>query len=270
MSEGFIPDFFSDDSPLYQVITLHSSTLAWEKIHEMAPLLPRGWYELSKFSPADRIEFSHQYWLSKFLFDKEGDQHLADRLDKFFFNLEDIGVYLTQGAKGSPFQAHMVYSLQGDQGFFHGNPPASEETLATLVKRFGHIEFPRDYLAFLTIHDGFNKYLDTGLIRTRDMAKVYQKLQLQLEDRVLLGPDKEEIDSAKLIPFYESIHLHSYQCFFTDWQANDEMYNLYFSPDDYASAHLLDPRLVEENFSFTSFLGWLLFYLEDIWLLNDS
>jgi hypothetical protein len=263
-----VHDFFigdSSDKHFHQVIALHESPdLKWETIRNLAPLLPRGWYELARLSLEDRIEFTHDYWQSKLPFMAELGVAQERKLRNFFQNLEEIGIYVTQAKKGGAFDVHMVYSLKGAAGFFQGSPPATDETLDTLIRLFGHIHFPPDYLAFLCIHDGFSKYTDTGVIKSRDMAKTYQKLQHLLAEEILVSPDGQLIDPENLIPFYESVGLHCYQCFYADWYPVEEMGNVYFSEYDRTMSNFLDPESLEDNLAFPSFIGWLIFYLEDI------
>lgn len=266
MSEH-IHEFIMGDGPdkhFHQVIALHESPdLKWDTISNLAPFLPRGWYELSRLPLEDRIEFTHEYWQSKL----GASAHLERRLNEFFENLDEIGIYITQAKERGPFDVHMVYSLKAAAGFFHGGPPATDETIDTLIKRFGHINFPSDYLAFLHIHDGLSKYTDTGLIKSRDMAQVYQRFQHLLAEEMLVRPDGEVIDPESLIPFYESFGLHCYQCFYADWYPEEEMGNVYFSEYDRSISNFLDLQSFEESLAFPTFVGWLIFYLEDIWHL---
>jgi len=271
MSEGHIHKFFSEgDSQkhFHQVIALHESPeLEWSALSRQMPLLPRGWFELSRLGMEDRIEFTQEYWLSQLPLATSENVHLEKGLREFFENLDEIGIYALQSKKDGSFEMHMVYSQKDATGFFQGSPPATEEAIVSLAKRFGQISFPPDYLAFLRIHDGFSKYTDTGLIKSRDMAQVYQKLQHLLVEEVLVKPDGQLIDPENLIPFYESFGLHCYQCFYTDWYPNDEMGNVYFSEQDRSVSNYHDNQMLEENLAFSSFLEWLVFYLEDIWQL---
>jgi hypothetical protein len=268
MSEH-VHDFFIEDGPekhFHKVIALHESPrLEWEDLKKLIPLLPRGWYELSRLPVEDRIEFTYEYWQSKLPFIASESVHLEKRLSEFFGSLEEIGIYATQAKADGPFDIHMVYALKNNVGFFQGSPPASEEMLDNLIKRFGHIIFPPDYLAFLRIHDGFSKYTDTGLIKSRDMGQVYQRLQHLLVEEILVTPDGQVINPENLIPFYESFGLHCYQCFNTEWYPEEEMGNLYFSENDRSLSNFRDRQNLEENLAFPTFLGWLIFYLEDVW-----
>lgn len=271
MSEH-VHDFFAPEGPtnhFHHVIAIHESPdFGWEHLKSLAPLLPRGWYELAQLKGGDRIEFTHDFWHSKLPFSSRMSIHLERRLNEFFENLDEIGIYLTQVKKGGSFDVHMVYSLKEETGFFQGNPPASEEAIDTLIKNFGHVSLPVDYLAFFRIHDGFSKYTDTGLIKSRDMARVYQRLQHLLGEEILVRPDGEVIDPDNLIPFYESFGLHSYQCFYSDWYPEEEMGNVYFSEHDRSVSNFLDPSRLEENLAFSSFIGWLIFYLEDLHIFD--
>ena len=265
MSEH-IHDFFAGDgfdNTFHQVIALHEEPMAWETLSKQMPLLPRGWYELARLSIEDRIEFTHEYWLAKLPL--LVSVPLEKRLNEFFENLEEIGIWATQVRKGGVFDVHMVYSLKQEMGFFQGGPPATSDTIDALGKRFAHVNLPPDYLAFLQIHDGFSKYTDTGMIRTRDMSQVYQRLQRLLIEDLLVRPDGQVIPVENLIPFYESFGLHCYQCFYADWYPEQEMGNVYFSEANRSISNFLDPHALEENLAFSSFLGWLIFYLEDIW-----
>jgi hypothetical protein len=270
MNEHF-HDFFSEEEPakhFYQVLALHEEQgMEWETISEKIPLLPKGWFELARLPVEDRIEFTQHYWLSKLPFIAGENVYLEQRLSDFFENLEEIGIYATQDKQGSSFDVHMVYTLQNEAGFFQGFPPATEESIEMLRKQFGHINFPPDYLAFLTIHDGFSKYTDTGMIKSKDMARVYQRLRHLLSKEVLVRPDGEVIDPEHLIPFYESFGLHSYQCFYADWYPKTEMGNVFFSEHDRSISNFLESQDLSDNLAFLSFFGWLVFYLEDIWNL---
>ncbi len=266
-----VPDYFTHDHPgqhFNKIISLHEAKdLNWENLSQKMPLLPRGWFELARLPAEDRIEFTREYWHAKLLYMDRDAIHLEKHLNHFFGNIEEIGIFATQGKSGGRFDVHMVYSLKDEGGYFQGFPPASEGALDELKKRFAHIDFPTDYLAFLQIHDGFSKYTDTGLIKSREMAQTYQKLQHLLAKEVLVRPDGSMIDPAHLIPFYESFGLHNYQCFYADWYPKKEMGNVYFSEQERSISDFFDGDDALDSLAFPSFLGWLIFYLEDIWHL---
>ena len=266
MKESF-HDFYDDKgskNQFHHVIALNQEEMAWESLLEKSPGMPRGWYELSRLSKEDRIEFTREYWLGKIPLISIHADYLEGRLYNFFDKMDDIAIFVTQATVKEPFEPHMIYSLTEDRGFFHGSPPISTQGLENLVKQFANISFPPDYLAFLQIHDGFSKYTDTGLIKSFDLSKTFQSLKQSLSETVLIRPDGQILDPNHLIPFYESFGLHCYQCFYSDWYPESEMGNLYFSESNCTVSNFFDRENLEENLAFPTFLEWLLFYLEDI------
>ncbi|NGX62037.1 MAG: hypothetical protein K940chlam9_01530 [Chlamydiae bacterium] len=251
-------------SLFHQVFPLHEVGGKWEELSKKIPLLPRGWFELSCLPREDRVEFTRDYWLTKLPFVCPRGHLLEERLAQFFATCDDVGVFLTQEKPNSPFSVHMVYMLEDDVGFFQGGPPASDETVALVQKQFQSFTLPPDYLAFLQIHDGFSKYTDTGLIKTKNLVRTYQHLQHILSEDLLVRPDGEILNPSSLIPFYESFGLHCYQCFHTGWHPGDEIGNVYFTEYEMTISNYLDEEKLEENLAFTTFLSWLVFYLEDI------
>ena len=266
-----LPSFFEgrDDSKhFHQVIALHEKpSMDWDAVSTLVPTLPRGWYELSQLPVEDRIEFTYSFWQSKLLFSPAVESKVEKCLEDFFSTLEDVGIFVAQVKKDGPFDVHMVYSLKDEAGYFQGYPPASIETIASFAKRLSHVNFPLDYLAFMEIHDGFSKYTDTGIIKTKEMVPIYQRLQRLLSHEFLVRPDGQLINPESLIPFYESFGLHCYQCFYAEWYPGDEMGNVYFSEPERSISNFLDPDGGEGTLAFSSFLEWLVFYLEDIWHL---
>ncbi|MCH9627715.1 MAG: hypothetical protein S4CHLAM2_13570 [Chlamydiales bacterium] len=268
MSEHFHEVYDGGESSrhFHHVIALHNEPdLEWEKLSQQIPLLPRGWFELSRLPVEDRIEFTREFWLAKIPFISPNESHLEERLYTFFESLDTIEIFATQERPDQLLDVHMVYSLKEAAGFFHGSPPATESALDSLIKQFAHVHLPPDYLAFLQVHDGFCKYTDTGVLKSRHMARTFQHLQHLLIEEVLVRPDGQVIDPSSLIPFYESFGLHCYQCFYADWHPEKEMGNLYFSENDRTLSNFLDRTRLEENLAFSTFLAWLVFYLEDIW-----
>ncbi len=248
-----------------KVIALHEEPhLKWEEISKEIPLLSRGWFELSRLPKEDRIEFTREYWFAKLGGSASSEMDFDGRMNLFFEKLDDVGIFATREMSLSPFELHMVYSLKENSGFFHGFPPASAETLANFTKQFGNFSFPPDYLAFLAIHDGFSKYTDTGLLKTRDMARSYLRFQEANEGEVILGPEGQMIDPKSLIPFYESFALHCYQCFCAEWNPANEMGNFYYAEKEERGLEFFYHISLDENFAFTTFLGWFLSYLEGI------
>ncbi|MCH9626039.1 MAG: hypothetical protein S4CHLAM123_12280 [Chlamydiales bacterium] len=264
MSEEF-PEFYSSQY-FQKVIALHASPeIEWEEISKLIPFLPRGWFELARLPVQDRIEFTQDYWLSQIPNDSDKGLRLERQLLDFFENLEEIGIFATQTHQSSFFDVHMVYSLKNGMGFFQGSPPASDEKIEGLINRFERVVLPSDFLAFLRIHDGFSKYTDTGMIPTKDMARIYQRLQRLLADDTLINPEGVALNPNSLIPFYESYGLHCYQCFCTDWLPEGGIGNLFFAEHERTLSHLIDRKNKGKNLAFASFLEWLIFYLEDIY-----
>src|SRR5688572_21398460 len=109
----------SEESPghFFRVLAVHDSKdLSWKDIKRLTPRLPKGWYELTKLSNQDRIEFVRDYWIASMPFHPT----LADFLTHFFGRLNEIGLYITQRTFDDPYEAHLVYGLKNDAGFFQG------------------------------------------------------------------------------------------------------------------------------------------------------
>lgn len=246
----------------HKVMALHEEPLLdWDQLKKQIPLLPRGWYELSRLPKEDRVEFTRDYWFAKLIPHVPPEIGFEERLSSFFEKLDDLAIFVTQEVENNPFEIHMVYCLKDNRGFFHGHPPATEDTLSTFTKQFANFNFPPDYLAFLTIHDGFSKYTDTGLIRTKDIARNYLRFQQVNANEVILSPEGAIVDPKNLIPYYESFALHCYQCFYADWYPAGEMGNIYYA--EKTEADFFSQNFLDENFAFSSYLGWLMCYLED-------
>lgn len=253
------------DHHFHQVIALHETEeWSWQSLTKMAPSLVRGWYELSRLSTEERIEFTYGFWLSKLSFAADHDGALQRKLEQFFDHIEEVGIYLVVQDNRVLAEPHMVYSLKNDAGYFQGAPPADKAALDMVIKSFASVQLPADYLGFLQIHDGFSKYTDTGLIKTRELAKNYQRLQQLFASELLIGPTRERVDPAQLIPFYESFGLHNYQCFHAGWHPKEEIGNVYFSELERAMSNFLDESHLEDNLAFSTFLEWLMFYLDEV------
>lgn len=253
------------DSPrgcFHQVIAPHELLeLSWREVKRLVPNIPKGWFELSALSTQDRIGFVRDYWLSSLPFQPGLDVALL----RFFNSLGDIGLYLTQRTFDEPFEAHLVYALKKDGGFFQGLPPATEADLVSLQKQFGDTVLPADYLAFIQIHNGFAKFTDTGILSSHRVAKFYKEFQEDLlKKEPLLSALGEPINPKMLIPFYESFGFPCYQCFWGEWYPAQEMGNLYYSGLTHTVTDHRNGNASPENQSFPTFLDWLTFYLEGI------
>lgn len=262
-------EFYSDYSEkrphghFHRVLPLHNNPGAsWGEASELAPRLCRGWYELAQLNVEDRIEFTRDFWLSKLPY----GPHLDESLFKFFGCLDDVGVFLTQQKFEDPFQPHIVYSLEDNSGFFHGECPADEREIINLQKDFPKDILPADYLAFLQIHNGFAKLNDTGISPSYKMKESYQSFQK------ILGEGKEPIATAEgifvnpasLIPFYESFGMPFFQCFWSEWYPDQEMGNVYYSVPARRIATCRKKGDCDETMAFETFTDWLMFYLEKI------
>ena len=269
MGKDHVKEYYnqpSDDMPsghFHKVISLNDiSYLQWEDIAAQCPSMPKGWYELSRLSKEDRVQFSCDYWMATLPYHPD----LLESVTGFFSSIVDIRVYITQKLYDDPFAAQLVYILEGDRGFFKGCPPVAERSLDNLKKEFQDFAFPSDYIAFLHIHNGFAKSTDTGIILVEAMRETYQKFQDLLGNVAPLVTSKGTvIDPKTLLPFYESFGLPCFQCFWSEWYPDQEMGNLYYSDITKSISNCYcEQTLPEESMAFPTFSDWLMFYLEKI------
>lgn len=253
------------DEPLrrhfHEVIPLHEEKkLSWEEAQQKVRSLPRGWYELSHLCSLDRIEFVRDFWLSTLPF----VPHVNRFFHEFFHSLDDIGVFILQWREGLSYECEMVYSLKDGSCFYQGMSPADEKEIMLLNDQFGG-HLPKDFLQFLQIHSGFSKHTDTGIFRAQDMPRIHRRfVQDALDQNLLIKCRGQVIDPSDLIPFYESFGLRAYQCFLKEWYPELEMGNVYFSFRDKMISDFQDPNALSDTLAFSSFLDWLIFYLETI------
>lgn len=256
---------YSDASPhghFHAVIPLHEKLeLDWQGASRIAPKLCRGWYELSRLSGEDRIDFTREFWLSKFPY----YPGLNESLTKFFSRVDDIGIFLVQPRNDEPYQVQFVYSLKDNSGFFHGEAPAQESELNALQKLFPAYILPVDYMDFLQIHNGFSKLTDTGILKTSEMEETYQSFQKMLgkEDPIITA-NGTTVNPKSLIPFYKSFGMPFFQCFWSDWYPGAEMGNVYYSNVTKTISDCTKPDGRVETMAFETFVDWLMFYLETI------
>lgn len=262
-----VRDFYtpaSDTGPqsyFHEVIPLEKENLDWEKLHRKASTLPRGWFELACLPVADRIAFTEEFWLAKMPFHPE----FPSFLDKFFDGIDDISIFLVQPKSQAAFEAHMVYSLRADRGFFRAFPPASADSLLQTQRAFGDLMLPQDFQAFFHIHNGFSKATDTGLIRLEQLYPSYRGFQELLAQKDgMVTCEGKTVDPLSLVPFYESFGMPFFQCFWAEWYPEEEMGNVYYS----GVFNTISPKGTKEtgveNMAFTTFTEWLMFYLETI------
>ncbi|MBA3957156.1 MAG: SMI1/KNR4 family protein [Parachlamydiaceae bacterium] len=258
---------FRDDSPkgqFHKVIALHDgdSDLSWESVTRLIPQMSKGWFELAHLPAKDRIEFIGDFWLSKLPF----HPLLAPFLQRFFDSLNDVGVFITQRTYDDPYEASLVYSLKNDSGFFRGALPATEQEISDLQKSFAPNILPNDYYAFLRVHNGFWKTTDcTGLIRSQDMPEKYATFQTLLEQEGSISTSRgKPVNPKALIPFYESFGMPFYQCFWAEWYPEQEMGNVYYSDSTKTIFDVESSDPSAESMAFSTFLDWLMFYMERI------
>jgi hypothetical protein len=248
----------------HKVILLHEEPkLGWEEARKLVPRLCKGWYELAHLTPSDRIEFTRDFWLSKLPYHPK----LSDFLVHFFASLDDILIILTQQKFDDPFEAQLIYSIKKDVGFFRGHLPASDDEIIQLKKDFIEYTLPADYVAFLQIHNGFSKTTDcTGLTKSTKMKENYQQFQATLAKENSITTNRGiVVNPDTLIPFYESFGMPFLQCFWGEWYPENEMGNVYYSGTTKTISDVEGGELFSESMSFTTFLDWLMFYMEVVY-----
>jgi len=250
------------NSHYHLVIALNEAPdIEWPLIHAKVPLLPRGWFELARLTVKDRVEFTRDFWIKKLPY----HPYLHEFIVEFFSFIEDIQIFLVQQKFDDPFEAHLVYCLKKDNGFFKGYPPALESDLLQLQADFPDVIFPKDYLAFLEVHNGLCKTTDcTGIFRSHLMKDYYDKFQKDLEDKEISSEEGTMVNPKSLIPFYESFGMPFYQCFFKEWYPEDEMGNVYYSGNTNTISDVKNKDPSREAMAFPTFSDWLTFYLEAI------
>ncbi len=73
-----------------------------------------------------------------------------------------------------PMDAELVYSLADGSTFFRGKPPCGDGDIQELRNEID-VSFPRDYLSFLKIHNGFGKLSEMGLLEIQELADVRRR-----------------------------------------------------------------------------------------------
>jgi hypothetical protein len=247
----------------HEVIALHKiPATSYVELLLKTPQLPRGWYELAHLSKRDRLEFVSEFWLSKLPY----HPMLTAFIASFFASLDDISIFLVQQKWDDPFYAEMVYSLSNNRGFFRGAIPANDNDLVALQKMFPQYILPRDYLAFLQIHNGFCKATDcTGILPAGNVYPLYSQIHSGLSEQEMITSTANMVVNPKsLIPFYESFGMPFYQCFWGEWYPDQEMGNVYYSLKNKRVSDVRAGKGSPENMAFATFIDWLIFYLEPI------
>lgn len=247
---SLVRQFFKEDQ--FKEVRFLSDELhaPWAEISAIAFDLPRGWFELSRLSAQDRIEFTRDYWLDTLPYHPRAHPGFFE----FFEQLDDVAVVLMQRRDGEPFDAELVYSLADNRSFFRGKPPCTEAV---------EMNLPRDYLAFLQIHNGFGKLSEMGLLEVEEIAYAKRRvMDLLIKTKKRVKSGVIDVDPGALIPFYEVLGLSSFQCFYTDWYPGSEMGNVYLSGIDYTLSDVRDKKTWTENLAFPTFSEWLVYYLQ--------
>lgn len=240
-----------------EVISLQDSPLlGFHEAKEKAPLLSKGWYELSELKRQDRIDFTEQYWLKTLPYFPSVDE----KIRSFFASLDDVGVYLTKKHPSAPFECELVYSVSDGSTFFHGGPPLMESR----IFQYRHpleVILPEDYLNFFKIHNGFRKYTDTGIFKLEEVQDRAIGLRFSMDQSEMeVKLHNKLVDPSTLIPFYQSFSRDSYQVFLTSWHPTCSFGNVLL---DLGEGFIADYK-VKENLAFPSFLDWLVHYLEGV------
>lgn len=257
---------YADDTPkghFHSVIPLHEAPdIDWSSLKALVPTLCKGWYELAQLPVQDRIDFTHEFWTAKLPY----HPRLTEALNHFFSSLDDIGIFLTQKKFEDPFEAHFVYSIKDNSGFFRGAPPAMPAQLDELKAALPSFILPADYQAFLAIHNGFNKTTDvTGLISAEAIPAYFHTFQKQLEgEPPVTTRQGKAVNPHMLLPFYESFGMPYFQCFWGEWYPDNEIGNVYYSADTRVISDVSGDSNTPENMSFATFSDWLIFYLDKI------
>lgn len=113
----------------------------WEEISKKAPDLPRGWFELSRVSAQDRIDFTRDFWLDRIPYHPSAHPAFFE----FFEQLDDVGVVLSRRKDGVPFVSELVYSLADNSTFFRGRPPCKDREIEELKNEIEE-RLPQDFL----------------------------------------------------------------------------------------------------------------------------
>lgn len=225
----------------------------WDEASKKAPDLPRGWFELSRVSPQDRVEFTRDFWLDRMPYHPSAHPAFFE----FFEQLDDVAVVITRRKGDELFVSELVYSLADGSTFFRGKPPCKEGDLHELKNEID-VSLPHDYLSFVKIHNGFGKLSEMGLFEIEEIAHARRRVM----DLLLQTDKRVQADPGALIPFFEALGLSSFQCFYTDWYPGSEMGNVYLSGIDYTLSDVSDKKGWAENLAFPTFSEWLAYYLQ--------
>ena len=258
---SLVRQFFSGskDNPFREVRFLsEENNGSWEEISKIAFNLPRGWYELSRVSEQDRVEFTRDFWLDRLPYHPSAHPAFFE----FFEQLDDVVVVLTRRVEDEPMDGELIYSLADNSSFFRGRPPCTEADIQELQREID-VNLPRDFLSFLKIHNGFGKLSEMGLLESEEMGSARRRvIEMFLKTAKRVRSGDVDVDPGALYPFYEVCGLSSFQCFFSDWYPGSEMGNVYLSGVDYTISDVSHKKSWVENLAFPTFSEWLSYYLQ--------
>jgi hypothetical protein len=250
-----IREFFRTDKtqePHFQEVRFlqEETEASWDEVSKSG--IPRGWFELSRVSVADRVDFTREFWLGRLPYHPVATKGI----EEFFNRLDDIGVVLTRQTREEPWRGELIYSLGDNSSFFRGLAPASEKMILSETRRLGR-DLPRDFRAFLHVHDGFGKLTELGLLPVEQMEEARRNLidRIVRSDK-LLRAGETVVDPHSLYPFYQEYD-GSGQCFISEWYPGSEMGNVYFSGIDYILSDTTDRKAWSEHLAYPTFLEWL-------------
>ena len=230
--------------------------MGWEKLVQICPTLPQGWFELISLAVADRIELMREHWLLKM----SAHPKIQEATTDFFLSLDYLGVFLTQLTYDDPFEAELVYQVSGTGCFFRGKPGATPEGVASLQKEFAEYLLPVEYTSFLQIHDGFANEMDVGIFGSRDMSLAGLEFQEVLEKACKKTP--YAIHPKSLVPFYQSSNEAYFQCFWNGWQPDPKLESMHHTGNsDTAGVFSVMGNRVE-TMPYHTFLDWMILYLK--------
>jgi hypothetical protein len=232
-----------------EVIFCHEKPeLKWEEAIEMCPQLSKGWFELSKLNSNVRLEFIRDYWINSLPY----LPHVYAFLDRFFSQVKEVGIVSAKG--------HVYMTYAKETAFFIGGPPLVDAEIDNFKGNF-NFPFPVDYLQFFRVHNGFSKGGDTGIFPLKDLFDEAKKVQSR---KLTLMCGSEMVDPQELFPFYRSFGLDKYQCFYKGWYVDGEVGNVLCALSEGTISDFRMRNKGEETLAFSTFLDWLIFYLEDV------
>ncbi len=229
--------------------------ILWQDASSMG--VSRSWFELSRISPEDRIEFTKEFWLTRLALHVSA----TPAIEQFFSKLDDIALIATRQTTEEPWRIELIYSLGDNSSFFRGLPPASTGHIEAFQATFD-VRLPRDYCAFFHLHNGFGKLTETGLLPLEEIKGVSQRLiQRILGAHTPLRFNDALFDPHLLVPFYEEYGIESFQCFNADWYPSSEMGNVHFSSIDWTLSDVTERNAWAEELAYPTFLEWLAAFL---------